>query len=161
VSRMEGKIYTRGLDSSGNIEGICIFPIPEVPMTQGGTSQARAPGCRLLRGGQSGSIVVKPLHHNHLITLMRCEPMMAPSVGHWSVFKQVFADHWDEFTHAHPRYQTSYSDALVAKMRACGHPEKIGSIAYRCLQCGQGKHVVSMSCTSSLCLRCAKVYVDN
>jgi len=114
-----------------------------------------------MRGGQSGSIVVKPLHHNNLITLIRCEPMMAPSVGHWSVFKQVFADHWDEFTHAHPRYQTSYYDELVAKMLACGNPEKIGYIEYRCLQCGQGKHLVSMSCKSSLCLRCAKVYVDN
>jgi hypothetical protein len=34
-------------------------------------------------------------------------------------------------------------------------------IEYRCLQCGQGKHLVAMSCQSSLCLRCAKVYVDN
>jgi Transposase zinc-binding domain len=32
---------------------------------------------------------------------------------------------------------------------------------YRCLHCGQGKHVVAMSCKSSLCLRCAKVAVDN
>ena len=37
----------------------------------------------------------------------------------------------------------------------------MGSVAYRCLQCGQGTHVVAMSCQSSLCLRCAKVYVDN
>jgi hypothetical protein len=28
-------------------------------------------------------------------------------------------------------------------------------------RCGQGKHLVAMSCKSSLCLRCAKVYVDN
>ena len=35
------------------------------------------------------------------------------------------------------------------------------SIEYRCLQCGQGKHRVAMSCQSSLCLRCAKVSVDN
>ncbi len=34
-------------------------------------------------------------------------------------------------------------------------------VEYRCLHCGQGKHLVSMSCKSSLCLRCAKVYVDN
>ena len=31
---------------------------------------------------------------------------------------------------------------------------------YRCLQGGQGTHLVAMSCTSSLCLRCAMVYVD-
>jgi hypothetical protein len=34
-------------------------------------------------------------------------------------------------------------------------------VEYRCLHCGQGKHVVSMSCKASLCLRCANVYADN
>jgi Putative transposase/Transposase zinc-binding domain len=87
--------------------------------------------------------------------------MMAQAAGDWSVFKQIFADHWDEFQHAHPRYQTDYYDSLVAKMLGCGNPDKMGYIDYRCLQCGQGKHQVSMSCKSSLCLRCAKVYVDN
>ena len=85
--------------------------------------------------------------------------MTHPS-GDWSVFKQIFADHWDTFQRAHPRYQTSYYDGLVAKMLACGNPDKMGYIEYRCWQCGQGKHLVSMSCKSSLCLRCAKVYVD-
>jgi Transposase zinc-binding domain len=42
-----------------------------------------------------------------------------------------------------------------------GNPEKMGYVEYRCLQCGQGKHLVSMSGKSALCLRCAKVYVDN
>ena len=84
----------------------------------------------------------------------------APSLD-WSVFKQIFADHWKPFQHAHPRYQTSYYEGLVTKMLACGNPEKIGYLAYRCLHCGQGKHLVAMSCKSSLCLRCAKVYVDN
>jgi hypothetical protein len=87
--------------------------------------------------------------------------MMTQSSGDWSVFKQIFADHWDEFHRAHPRYQTSYYEGLVAKMLACGNPEKMGDVEYRCLQCGQGKHLVSMSCKSSLCLRCAKVSVDN
>ena len=86
--------------------------------------------------------------------------MLQPS-GNWSVFKQIFTDHWEAFTHAHPRYQTSYYDSLVAKMLECGTPEKMGYIAYRCLHCGQGKHLVAMSCKSALCLRCAKVYVDN
>jgi Putative transposase/Transposase zinc-binding domain len=36
----------------------------------------------------------------------------------------------------------------------------MGYIDYRCLQCGEGTHRVAMSCKSSLCLRCAKVYVD-
>ena len=46
-------------------------------------------------------------------------------------------------------------------MLACGNPEQIGYIEYRCLHCGQGKHLVAMSCKSSLCLRCAKVYADH
>jgi hypothetical protein len=79
----------------------------------------------------------------------------------WSVFQQIFAEHWETFQQAHPRYQTRYYDALVRKMLACGNPVKMGCVEYRCLHCGQGEHVVSMSCKSSLCLRCAKVYVDN
>jgi hypothetical protein len=87
--------------------------------------------------------------------------MMTQSSGDWSVFQQIFAEHWDEFQRAHPRYQTSYYDGLVAKMLACGNPEQMGYIAYRCLRCGHGTHRVAMSCQSSLCLRCAKVSVDN
>jgi hypothetical protein len=29
------KKWEKGLDNSGNIEGMCIFPIPAVPVTQG------------------------------------------------------------------------------------------------------------------------------
>src|SRR2546421_11789345 len=87
--------------------------------------------------------------------------MMAASSRDWNVFKQIFADHWEPFQRAHPRYQTAYYDALVAKMLDGGNPEKMGDLEYRCLQCGQGKHLVAMSCKSSLCLRCAKVSVDN
>ena len=86
--------------------------------------------------------------------------MLPQPSGDWSVFKQIFADHWEGFTHAHPRYQTADYADLVAKMLACGNPEKMGYVEYRCLHCGQGKHRVSMSCKSSLCLRCAKVHVD-
>jgi hypothetical protein len=71
--------------------------------------------------------------------------MMVQPFGDWSVFKQSLADHWGEFQHAHPRYQTSYYDGLVAKMLGCGNPNKMGYIEYCCLQCGQGKHLVSMS----------------
>jgi len=31
-----------------------------------------------------------------------------------------------------------YYDGLVAKMLACGQPEKMGYVEYRCLRCGQG-----------------------
>src|SRR2546430_17290861 len=114
-----------------------------------------------MRSGRSGGTVVQPFHRNIRITLTRCDPMMAQPSGDWNVFKQIFADHWGAFQYAHPRYQTSYYDGLVAKMLACGNPEKMGYLEYRCLHCGQGKHLVAMSCQSSLCLRCAKVSVDN
>jgi hypothetical protein len=87
--------------------------------------------------------------------------MLAAPSRDWNVFKQIFADPWEPFQCAHPRYQTAYYDGLVAKMLACGNPENMGDIEYRCLQCGQGKPLVAMSCQSSLCLRCAKVDVDN
>jgi hypothetical protein len=78
----------------------------------------------------------------------------------WSVFKQIFHDHWDRFKRDHPRYDRIYYDELVQKMLGCGNPEQSGYFEYRCQDCGQGKHVVAMSCKSALCLRCAKVYVD-
>jgi hypothetical protein len=40
-----------------------------------------------------------------------------------------------------------------------GHPDTMGSIEYRYVHCGEGKHLVLMSCQSSLCWRGAKVYV--
>ena len=87
--------------------------------------------------------------------------MIAAPSQDWNIFKQIFVEHWDGFTRVYPRYHTRYYDGLVDKMLRCGDPDKIGSIEYRCLHCGQGKHLVAMSCKSSLCLRCAKVYVDN
>jgi hypothetical protein len=87
--------------------------------------------------------------------------MLAAPSRAWSVFQQIFAEHWDTFQRAPPRYQTAYYDSLVSKMLGCGNPDKMGYIEYRCHHCGQGKHRVAMSCKSSLCLRCAKVYVDN
>ena len=87
--------------------------------------------------------------------------MTATAPPAWNLFKQLFTEHWDGFKHVHPRYNTRYYDSLVDKMLRCGDPKKIGSIEYRCLHCGQGKHLVAMSCKASLCLRCAKVYVDD
>jgi putative transposase/transposase-like zinc-binding protein len=87
--------------------------------------------------------------------------MIADPAQAWNVFKQIFAEHWDGFTRVYPRYDTPYYAGLVDQMLGCGNPEKMGYIEYRCLHCGEGKHLVSMSCKSSLCLRCAKVYVDN
>ena len=86
--------------------------------------------------------------------------LVAPSRD-WSVFQQIFVDHWEAFQHAHPRYQTPYYNDLVGKMLAGGNPAQMGDVEYRCLSCGQGKPRVAMSCKSSLCLRCAKVAVAN
>jgi hypothetical protein len=87
--------------------------------------------------------------------------MLAAPSQDWNVFQQIFVEHWDGFKRVYPRYNKSYYDGLVDKMLACGDPERMGYIEYRCLHCGEGTHRVSMSCKSSLCLRCAKVYVDN
>jgi hypothetical protein len=87
--------------------------------------------------------------------------MTAAAPPAWNIFKQSFAAHWDGFTHVHPRYNTRYYDSLVDQMLRCGNPDQMGYIEYRCLQCGEGTHRVAMSCKSSLCLRCAQVYVDN
>jgi hypothetical protein len=46
-------------------------------------------------------------------------------------------------------------------MLAGGEPARIESSEYRWLHGGEGTPQVAMSCKSSLCLRCAKVYVDN
>lgn len=105
--------------------------------------------------------MVQPRLHINLNLLTRWTRMLAAPSGAWSVFQQIFADHWEAFQHAHPRYQTPYYHGLVGKMLTCGNPVKIGYMEYRCLHCGRGKHVVALSCKSSLCLRCAKVAVDN
>jgi Transposase zinc-binding domain len=78
--------------------------------------------------------------------------MTAEAPPAWNVFTQIFAQHWDGFTRVHSRYATRYYDGLVPKMLECGNPEQMGYLEYRCLQCGEGTHRVSMSCKSSLCL---------
>jgi hypothetical protein len=87
--------------------------------------------------------------------------MIAAPSQDWNVFQQIFVEHWEGFKRVYPRYNTPYYDGLVDKMLACGDPERMGYIEYRCLHCGEGTHRVAMSCKSSLCLRCAKVYVDH
>ena len=105
--------------------------------------------------------MVQAPHHHTLTLLTRWTLMLTAPARAWSVFQQIFAEHWEAFRQTQPRYQTAYYADLVAKMLACGNPEQIGYLVYRCQHCGQGKHLVAMRCKSSLCLRCAKVYVDN
>jgi hypothetical protein len=87
--------------------------------------------------------------------------MATEVIAGWNVFKEIFTEHWEGFKQFRPRYNTPSYDDLVDKLLRCGNPDQMGSIAYRCLHGGQGKHRVSMRWKSSLCLRCAKVYVDN
>jgi hypothetical protein len=105
--------------------------------------------------------VVQKLYCTHPTTPTRCARMLAAPSQDWNVFQRIFVEHWDGFKHVYPRDNTPYYDGLVDKMLGCGNPEKIGYREYRCLHCRQGTHRVAMSCKSSLCLRCAKVYVDN
>src|SRR4030095_6925155 len=87
--------------------------------------------------------------------------MTAAAPPAWSIFKQIFADHWDGFKRVYPRYDRRYYDGLVVKMLGCGEPDQMWDIEYRCFRCGEASHRVAMSCKSSLCFRCAKVYVDD
>ena len=75
-------------------------------------------------------------------------------------FKQIFRDHWNEFPAAHPRDDTPYDDRVIAKMLKCGAPATMGFAQYRCFNCGEARKV-AFSCTSCLCLSCAKVYADH
>jgi hypothetical protein len=57
--------------------------------------------------------------------------MLVEAARHWSVYKQIFSDHWEEFQRAHPRYQTAYYDGLVAKMLGCGDPDGSSPLCFR------------------------------
>ena len=74
-------------------------------------------------------------------------------------FKQIFRDHWNDFTAAHPRYDTPYYDRVIAKMLHCGDPTTMGFAQYRCFSCGEARKI-AFSCKSCFCLSCAKVYAD-
>ena len=105
--------------------------------------------------------MVKKLHRKHPHTPTRCALMIAAPSQDRNLFQQIFVEHWDGFKRVYPRYDKRYYDELVDKMLGCGNPDKMGYTEYRCLHCGEGTHRVAMSCKSSLCLRCAKVYVDH
>jgi hypothetical protein len=87
--------------------------------------------------------------------------MLAAPARDWNVFKQICAEPWEGFTHAHPRDQTADEESRVAKRLACGHPEPRGDGADRGLHGGPGPHRVAMRCQAAVCLRCANVSVDH
>jgi Putative transposase/Transposase zinc-binding domain len=73
---------------------------------------------------------------------------------HKNVFKQIFADGWEDFKRNHPRYEAV--DDVVQKMLGCGDPAN-GHAVYLCPDCHE-RRVVAFSCKSQFCRSCAKVY---
>ena len=55
--------------------------------------------------------------------------MLAAPVRDWSVFQQIFADHWEAFQQAHPRYQTPYYHTLVAQDAGLWEPREDGLLS--------------------------------
>jgi Transposase zinc-binding domain len=72
--------------------------------------------------------------------------------------QQRFRDHWGTCQQRHPRSQDRHVQAVIDKMRRCGTPES-GDTTYLCPHCLEEKRV-AFSCTSSFCLACCKVYVE-
>src|SRR2546421_6935643 len=100
--------------------------------------------------------MVEQRHPHSTQTSTRCARMLTAPSRAWSVFQQIFADHWEPFQHAHPRYQTPYIDGLVPKMLPAGQPERMGYVENRCFRCAQGKNQWPITAKSALSLRSAK-----
>jgi hypothetical protein len=77
--------------------------------------------------------VVEKGYHIQPYTPKRCDLMTTASPPAWSIFKQIFVEHWDGFKSVYPRYNQRYYDGLIQKMLGCGDPEQMGYIDYRCL----------------------------
>jgi len=76
-----------------------------------------------------------------------------------STFKSIFEDYWEDFKALCPRFDTPAYDETIQKMLACGDPDKMGFVQYRCLSCGETCRI-AFTCKSGFCLSCAKVYTD-
>ena len=74
-------------------------------------------------------------------------------------FQKIFIDHWSDFKHNHPKYNTPQYDVAIRKMLDCGK-ESGGCSDYRCGHCGCDFLRIGFSCKSCFCLSCSKVYVD-
>ncbi len=72
--------------------------------------------------------MVEQRYHTQPHTPKRDGLMTAVAPPAWSIFKQIFADHWDGFKRVYPRYDRRYYDGLVAKMLGCGDPNQMGYI---------------------------------
>ena len=105
--------------------------------------------------------MVKQRHRNNPNTPTRCGLMMQNPLGTGTSSNRSL-----------PSTGTGLNVSILATIRAtmmtswtrcsgAGIPTRwaISNTAVSIV--GKGKHLVAMSCKSSLCLRCAKVYVDN
>ena len=76
--------------------------------------------------------MVQPRHHYNLNLLIRWTQMLAAPAQAWSVFQQIFAEHWEAFQHAHPRYQTPYWPKPNTETTS----RKLPATRYRAMSCG-------------------------
>ena len=78
--------------------------------------------------------------------------------------KQIFTDHWEEFTkhklHKIPRDMIDSVIESVDKMLNCGDPQ-YAYAEYMCLSCGEHRKIIGFSCKSRFYNRCGKVYIDS
>ena len=75
-------------------------------------------------------------------------------------FRQIFEDHWGEFTKRHPLYGTEYYNEVAQKMLGCGKKEG-GYSEYLCTCCGKDMRRIAFTCKSCFCLSCSKGYTDD
>ena len=73
-------------------------------------------------------------------------------------FKQLFRDHWEVFWQRQGHTLDAKVPEVVEKMLGCGDPAS-GYSTYLCEHCLEEKRV-ALSCKSSFCLSCCKVYID-
>jgi hypothetical protein len=73
-------------------------------------------------------------------------------------FKPLFRDHWEIFWQTRGHHLAATVPEVVEKMLGCGDPAS-GYRIYRCEHCPEEKRV-ALSCKSSFCLSCCKVYID-
>ena len=75
------------------------------------------------------------------------------------VIKQIFIDHWDDFT---KKYGKNIRESVfheVKKMMQCGSLEN-GFLEFKCDTCGETKKV-GFTCKSRLCSSCGKIRIDD
>ena len=71
-------------------------------------------------------------------TPTRCDAMVVEPSPDLDVFKQIFADHWEAFQQTPSTLPDLLPQWSGGQDAACGNPEQMGYVEYRCLQCGQG-----------------------